>query len=274
MSAARDTRPAFYHTSHGLPILGWTNMVIVNQGLQETLEHEVCPFLLREVGHHGAAILNFGFYATLRIFSTDRPITQDWPVKSGIHWGTTNGAGPNVVEAGNAKLDQWLQENAKDVTAECFRDASLMIESGSYRETQKRASEEAKGRESFMICPIGNSEVDHNYEFVIKPAVEKFQFRILRAEEIPHTGLITGVIEQQIRRSRFVVADLTDERQNCYYEVGLARAWGKPTILLAKVGTTRHFDISGIKWTMWQDYTDLKPKLEQELIGVLQRLGT
>lgn len=74
-------------------------------------------------------------------------------------------------------------------------------------------------------------------------------------------------------RSRFVVADLTDERQNCYYEVGYAHALGKPVIILAKDGTPRHFDVAANKWNYWTDYTDLKPKFEKELLALLESIG-
>lgn len=274
VSELSDSGPEFYHVKLAVPVLGVTNLVLVNQSRQSASVHMVCPFLLKETGMHGQAVFNYGFFASLMVFSTRRPITKEWPVKSGIRWGETPPSEEMIVETGNTALEKWLDTNAKDVTFEFFRDASLLIESGAYQETRKQASELTKGRETFMICPVGNAEVDHNYEFVVKPAIEKHQFRIVRADEIPHTGSISDVIEQQIRGSRFVVADLTDERQNCYYEVGLARAWRKPTILLAKEGTTRHFDISGVKWTMWTDYRDLKPKFERELTGVLERLGS
>jgi len=87
-------------------------------------------------------------------------------------------------------------------------------------------------------------------------------------------GTITDVILSSINRSRFLVADLTDAKPNCYYEVGYAHALRKPVIILAKEGTTRHFDISTYKWNYWIDYKDLKPKFEAELKAVLLSLGT
>lgn len=69
------------------------------------------------------------------------------------------------------------------------------------------------------------------------------------------------------------MADLTDAKPNCYYEIGYAHALGKPVIIIAKEGTARHFDISTYKWNFWTDYKDLKPKFETELKATLRSLG-
>jgi nucleoside 2-deoxyribosyltransferase len=65
------------------------------------------------------------------------------------------------------------------------------------------------------------------------------------------------------------VADLTGERPNSYYETGFAHALGKPVILLAQTGTSRHFDIAGYQWHYWNTSEDLKPKFDKVLLGVL-----
>ena len=62
---------------------------------------------------------------------------------------------------------------------------------------------------------------------------------------------IVGRIKAEIRKAHFVVADLTDERPSCYFEVGYAEALGKPTIYIASkdsvakpnTKTHVHFDI-------------------------------
>jgi hypothetical protein len=62
---------------------------------------------------------------------------------------------------------------------------------------------------------------------------------------------LVGRIKKEIRASIFVVADMTDERQSCYFEAGFAEALGKPVIYIAskqsvmKPGTDTkiHFDI-------------------------------
>ena len=63
---------------------------------------------------------------------------------------------------------------------------------------------------------------------------------------------VTDDIIDQIKHSEFIIADLTHERPNVYYEVGFAHGYGlegSNVLLIAKEGTKPHFDLShrGIK---------------------------
>jgi hypothetical protein len=70
-----------------------------------------------------------------------------------------------------------------------------------------------------------------------------------------------------------IVADMRGERPTSYYEIALAHALGKPVIILAQSGTTRHFDIPGYQWHYWNSSEDLKPKFEKILLGTLIESG-
>ena len=62
---------------------------------------------------------------------------------------------------------------------------------------------------------------------------------------------LVGRIKEEIRKSKFVIADLTDERPSCYFEAGYAEALGKKVIYVASkesviqpgTKTKIHFDI-------------------------------
>jgi hypothetical protein len=45
---------------------------------------------------------------------------------------------------------------------------------------------------------------------------------------------------EDIRKAKFVLADLTHERPSCYFELGLAEATGVEVGILAKTGTPIH----------------------------------
>jgi hypothetical protein len=220
------------------------------------------------------AVFNMSSFDYLRIFRTERPVDSDWPVKKQDYLAGED-AGTKILDRFryDRALTEALEEKSIYATQELYREAIILIESGKYKELRAQIAEEQKGKYSFFVCPFGNEEVDHNYEFVIKPTVERFQFAIERADEISHTGVITEEILRAITRSRFVVADLSDARPNCYYEVGYAHSLRKPVIILAKEDTERHFDISTYKWNFWKDYKDLKPTFEKELLAVLRDLG-
>lgn len=46
--------------------------------------------------------------------------------------------------------------------------------------------------------------------------------------------------EEQLKSATVVLADLTDERPSCYFEIGFAEALERPIFLIAEQGTTIH----------------------------------
>jgi len=258
----------FYHVKLGVTaIISWLE---TNKTREEVLTQVVCPFTNREITFFENKLFDMSSVGHVTVYETEKPTNSDWPVKK-LDYRDEEG-NLKEYEYENAVMEV-LHSEGRDVTRELYREALVLLESGKYRELRTETLEDAKGQYCFFICPMDNQEVDHNYEYVIKPGVKQFRFDIQRVDEISHTGTITDEIMRAIDRSRFIIADLTDARPNCYYEVGYAHAQGKPVIILAKEGTPRHFDISTYKWNFWEGYKDLKPKLEKELSAVLRQLG-
>lgn len=260
--------------------------VFPNRTREEVLVNYICPFIIREVTLHRGEIYNMAFPIGMRVYCTKSPITTDWPInvheKYSDEEAKLSKAISDVfreIDIVLTKLDykkqltKALEELESEITEEIYKEAVMLLDKGKYRELRKRLIEEKRERYAFFICPYGNKDVDHNYEFVIKPAFKAHLFNIERADEIASSGPVTEIITNAIVRSSIVVADLTDERPNCYYEVGFAHSLGKPVIILAQDGTTRHFDISVYQWHHWKSYKDLKPKFESALVGVLKEAG-
>lgn len=75
-----------------------------------------------------------------------------------------------------------------------------------------------------------NPVLQDHYELGIKPTVEEFGFHCIRADEVEHNQRITENIFDRKQNAHFITADLTDERPNCYYELGFAHALPKNVI--------------------------------------------
>lgn len=83
-----------------------------------------------------------------------------------------------------------------------------------------------------------------------------------RTKDIPGDYRITNKIVEMIESARFLVADLTLERPNVYFELGYARGLGKTVITIARTGEEIHFDVKD--WNMIY-YENAGQKLQQAL---------
>jgi hypothetical protein len=262
------------------------NHLIVNKSKEETLVNYICPFINKEVTLHKGEIFNMAFPISMRIFRTDVPVTTDWPVN--VHQKIDKYETKLSERDGSLLLPierilfvsdfkdevvKSLESISVDFTDEIYKEAVILIDSGEYKDLRRRLAEETYNRYAFFICPFGDKTIDDNYEFVIKPVLKSHRIDIQRADEIASAGPVTEIITNAIFRSRLVVADLTYERPNCYYEVGFAHALGKPVIILAQEGSHRHFDISVHQWNYWKTYKDLKSKFEKAVDSVLMEVG-
>jgi hypothetical protein len=87
-----------------------------------------------------------------------------------------------------------------------------------------------------------------------------------RVKDVRGDYRVTEKILAMIRQARFIVADLTHERPNVYFELGYARGLGKTVITILRSGTTAHFDVQD--WA-YIEYFDSRP-LESDLLDQLK----
>ena len=97
--------------------------------------------------------------------------------------------------------------------------------------------------------------------------------RFDRGDESYGPGIILADIEQSIRESHVIVADITPRNANVYYEVGYAHALDKPTVLVAEKETELPFDVSPFRVLFYDNTIGGKSRVEEGLKKHLQAIA-
>lgn len=114
----------------------------------------------------------------------------------------------------------------------------------------------------FVISPIGSEgsetreRADKLFNYVIKPALADFDYDPVRADHIDEPGMITSQVIEYVVESPLVVADLTDQNPNVFYELAIRHALQKPTIQIIDSQETIPFDLNDSR-TIQIDLSDL-----------------
>lgn len=124
----------------------------------------------------------------------------------------------------------------------------------------------------FVISPIGapDSEIrkmaDEVFDYLIIPALKNCGFsveNIIRADRLYSPGSINSDIIALIKSSDLCIIDVTGTNPNVMYECGMRHGYGKPYIMMARIGERLPFDISGLR-TILYDLTTLKKARESQ----------
>lgn len=105
------------------------------------------------------------------------------------------------------------------------------------------------------------------YTDVIRPIGGEIGFEVIRADETSGPGIIIADIERRIIEAKAIIADITPNNPNVYWEVGYAHALKKPTILVAERSTQLPFDISPFRTIFYDNTIAGKSKIEDGLRG-------
>jgi hypothetical protein len=103
------------------------------------------------------------------------------------------------------------------------------------------------------------------YSDVIQPVGTEAGFIVVRADELYGPGLIIADLEQQILEAKAIIADITPNNPNVYWEVGYAHAVRKPTVLIAERDTELPFDVSPFRTLLYEDTIAGKARIEEGL---------
>ena len=131
-----------------------------------------------------------------------------------------------------------------------------------------------KKNSCFVIMSFSNDKLLKDYyRFGIKSAIEALGYESVRADEIEHNGRITDKLLEQLENSRFVVADLSEAKPNCYYELGYAHHAKKDVILTINSSSTIHFDVKDYNFIVYESASELQDRLKKRIEGTIGPIG-
>ncbi len=129
---------------------------------------------------------------------------------------------------------------------------------------------------AFFARKFSNVELDHVFEKCLRQAVNQTGYELRMVTQ--RAGLVDAIIEDEIRRCRFLIADLSDDNAGAYWEAGFAEGLGKPVIYICRAtdgGSEKktHFDANHRQTVRWDlaslDLTaaKLKAVIRNTLLG-------
>ncbi len=109
------------------------------------------------------------------------------------------------------------------------------------------------------------------YENAIAPAIESTGYRPYRVDSKPHLERIDAKIIAEIKNSRFIVADVTQQKVGVYYEAGFAHGLGIPVIWCVRHDDLEnvHFDTRQYNHILWKTEDELKEKLRDVILATI-----
>jgi len=109
------------------------------------------------------------------------------------------------------------------------------------------------------------------YENAIAPAIEATGYRPHRVDSKPHLERIDAKIIAEIKNSRFIVADVTQQKAGVYYEAGFAHGLGIPVIWCVRHDDLNnvHFDTRQYNHILWETEDELKEKLQDVILATI-----
>lgn len=105
----------------------------------------------------------------------------------------------------------------------------------------------------FMITPIGKEgtdvrkNADEVLEYIVEPVCKNYGYSVVRADRMANSGLITKAIIEQIITADLVIADLTGNNPNVFYELAIRHSYRKPAIQIVKGDIDIPFDVSNMR---------------------------
>ena len=132
---------------------------------------------------------------------------------------------------------------------------TLLLDGWDYYDKLSKSSEASNN--VFMAMKFGDLELNTFFENSLKPAVLQTGCSLFKLDDRPEAGLIDIRMRQEIKNSKFIIADLTHHNAGAYWEAGFAEGIGKQVIYTCEKSvfespeTKPHFDVNHHLTIIW-----------------------
>jgi hypothetical protein len=165
-----------------------------------------------------------------------------------------------------------------------WRDVNHLLISAQQRQPEKPSVEAPRLTRFFRAAGITDIDmiVDRRLVLVLTPFDEAFEkdfltiaevcrgagFHCVRGDEENISGDILPHILRLMAKSRLIIANISSRNPNVYYELGIAQAMDKPTILVSRNISEVPFDIKTRRILIYEDQSQLKRQLIEMIARV------
>ncbi|MBN1361512.1 MAG: hypothetical protein JW993_13020 [Sedimentisphaerales bacterium] len=148
----------------------------------------------------------------------------------------------------------------------------LTITASGWDYLDKHASDLEEKTQAFVAMSF-SEEMEPIWKDAIKKAIKAVGYTPYRVDEDLHSENIVFKIMTEIKNSRFVVADVTEQKNGVYFEAGYGLGLGLPVIWSVRDDDTGnvHFDAAQYKQIRWKSAEELKEKLLDHISAIIGR---
>ncbi|WP_455795504.1 hypothetical protein [Clostridium butyricum] len=140
-------------------------------------------------------------------------------------------------------------------------------------EAWSKINEYLEGHNSSNAFVAMSFDTDLNsiYDSSIKRAIVDAGYSPIRVDKKEFNDKICDEIVINVRKSKFIVADVTQQKNGVYFEAGFAMGLGKPVIWTVKHSDLDniHFDTRQYNHIVWEDEKDLYEKLKKRILATI-----
>ncbi|WP_242313913.1 hypothetical protein [Bacillus cereus group sp. BfR-BA-01355] len=120
----------------------------------------------------------------------------------------------------------------------------------------------------FMLTPFHDIEWD-TFE-TIKEVCSKLEFKCVRGDENNISGDILPSIIKCMLQAQFIIVNINGRNPNVFYELGIAHALGKKTIIVSKFGEELPFDIQSKNIILYKNLEELSERIHLAILRIIK----